>query len=117
MCTHFVHCLSLMHIAFLLDYRSLRTLRVYMCVHIYSSENLYTQKYLCLPYKKLFWWEVLSRLRIEEGGLGVKCYALFNELSIFCCKENICLLYIHKSHFKDQFNDVFIFIMYKLKSV
>ena len=56
-------------------------------------------------------------LRIEQGCLGVKCYALFNELSIYCCKEDICLLYIHKSHFKDQSNDVFIFIMSKLRSV
>ena len=53
-------------------------------------------------------------LRIEQAGLGVKYYALFNELSIFCCKENNCLLYIHKSHFKDQSNGVFIFIMSKL---
>ena len=50
----------------------------------------------------------IEALRIEQGGLGVKCYALFNVLSI---------LYIHESHFKDQFNDVFIVIMYKLKSV
>ena len=56
-------------------------------------------------------------LRIEEGGLGVKCYALFNELSIYCCKKDICLLYIHKSHFKYQSNDVFISIMSKLRSV
>ena len=54
-------------------------------------------------------------LRIEQGDLGVKCYALFHELSIYCCKEHICLLFIHKSHFKDQSNDAFIFIMSKLR--
>ena len=58
----------------------------------------------------------IEALRIEQGFLGVKCYALFNVFSILCCKENICLLYIHESHFIDQFNDVFIVIMYKLKS-
>ena len=34
-------------------------------------------------------------LRIEQGGLVVKCYALFNELSIYWCKVDICLLCIH----------------------
>ena len=59
----------------------------------------------------------LLDLRIEQGGLGVKCYALFNELLMYCYKEDICLLYIHERHFKYQSNDVLIFIMSKLRSV
>ena len=58
-------------------------------------------------------------LRIEQGGLGMICYALINEFSIYCWEKDICLLYTHESHFKDQSNDIFISIrpMSKLRSV
>ena len=56
-------------------------------------------------------------LRIEQGGLGVKCYALSNELSICYCEEDICIHYIHESHFKGLSIGVFILTMSTLRAM